>query len=63
MGDQLIRLSDAARLLNVSRSTAYALAQRGEMPGLVRIGGAPRVSLAHLQAWIDDQARRATPTS
>lgn len=35
---QLRKLSWAARALNVDRSTIYQRAQRGEIPGLLRIG-------------------------
>jgi excisionase family DNA binding protein len=55
---ELIKIADAAKRLGVSRSTAYAMAQRGELPGLVRVGRMPRVSVRHLDAWIDQRANR-----
>ena len=32
------------------------MAQRGELPGLLRVGRVPRVWVRHLDAWIDRQA-------
>ncbi len=40
----------AARLLGLGRSAAYEAARNGEMPGVVRIGGAVRVSVPTLLA-------------
>jgi len=33
-----LKIPEAARLLGISRATAYALAARGELPGARRIG-------------------------
>lgn len=57
----LLKVPAAARLLDISRSRAYALARSGELPGVVRLGGSIRVSLRALEEWID--ARRAVATS
>jgi excisionase family DNA binding protein len=53
---RLIRVTEAADRLSISRSRAYLLAQRGELPGQVRLGGSIRVSAAALDRWIDEQA-------
>lgn len=49
----LIRVAAAARLLSISRSTAYSLARDGRLPGLVRLGGSLRVSRTGLEDWIE----------
>ncbi len=52
----LLSIEEAARVLRISRSRAYELAQGGELPGLVRIGRSLRVSRRALDGWIDQQA-------
>ena len=39
----------AGKALGLSRSSAYAAAARGEIPGLIRIGGRYRVATAALR--------------
>ena len=48
----LLRPSEAAKLLSISRSKAYELIAAGVLPS-VRVGGSVRVPAARLQAWID----------
>jgi excisionase family DNA binding protein len=53
----LIRIDEAAKRLAISRTKAYELAQEGRLPGVVKIGDKGiRVSVAALDAWIDEQA-------
>jgi hypothetical protein len=52
----LMKMADAARLLSMNRSRAYALALRGELPGALRIAGSWRVNRRVLQAWADRAA-------
>jgi excisionase family DNA binding protein len=47
----LIPMAAAARLISVSRSRAYALAARGQLPGAIRLGGTWRVNRRTLEAW------------
>jgi excisionase family DNA binding protein len=47
-----LSVEEAARLLNISRTHAYLLAQRGELPGVRRLGGAYRVSRIELLRWL-----------
>jgi len=47
----LLRISEAARLLTVSRSTMYQLVARGEVPA-VRIGRSVRVSRRELERMV-----------
>lgn len=53
---QLLKIEEAALLLNIGRTKAYDLAQRGELPGVVRVGHSLRVSRRRLEAWIAEQA-------
>jgi excisionase family DNA binding protein len=59
----LLRPSEVARLLAVSRSRTYEMIARGELPGIVRIGRSVRVSRQALVDWIDRQAAEPTGDS
>lgn len=48
----LLRVSEAAELASVSRTTAYQLIASGEWP-VVHIGSARRVPLAALRDWVE----------
>lgn len=50
--DTLLRASDVARILNVSRGKAYSLLASGQIP-TVRIGKAVRVDPRDLAAFIE----------
>lgn len=54
----LLRVSEAAELASVSRTTAYQLIASGEWP-VVRIGSARRVPLAGLRAWVEARTQGA----
>ena len=47
----LLRMTEAARLLGVSRSTMYQIVGSGEVP-VVRLGRSVRVVRARLEAWV-----------
>ena len=49
----LLRPAEAARLLSVGRSTLYELIARGDIPGVIRIGSAIRISRRALEGWIE----------
>ncbi len=51
--DALLKGDDVARILNVSRSFAFQLMQRGEIP-TVRLGRAVRVRPSDLERFITD---------
>ena len=55
----LVRVPAAARMLDVSRAKAYAMAAAGQMPGVVRLGGSVRISVEALRNWVREQARTA----
>jgi excisionase family DNA binding protein len=50
----LLRIAEVAQMIGVSRSLAYEMAAKGELP-VVRIRGGLRVPLDALQAWIRDK--------
>ncbi len=47
--------TEAARLLGISRPTLYQLIGRTDFPSF-RVGGRVLISVAGLQAWVDQQA-------
>ena len=49
--EQLLKASDVARILNVSRALAYRLIQQGDIP-VVRINHAVRVKPSDLEVFI-----------
>lgn len=51
---QTATLAEAARVLGIGRSTAYKLAKQGALPvPVLEIGPVMRVSLAHLERYLD----------
>ena len=54
-------MDEAADMLNVSRSKAYELAQRKEIPTVV-VGHSIRVPRRRLLAWIDERTRGGEPS-
>jgi excisionase family DNA binding protein len=63
MDDQLLRVEDVARLLQVGRSKVYSMAAAGTLPGVVRVGGSVRVSAKALSIWIAREAGRSNAAS
>ena len=51
----LVPVARAADLLGVSRSTAYALANSGQLPGVTKLGSRFVVRTAVLSRWLDGQ--------
>ena len=51
----LVPVARAADLLGVSRSTAYALANAGTLPGVTKLGPRFVVRTAVLCRWLDGQ--------
>jgi len=50
----LLRISDAALVLAVSKSKLYELIAKGRIPS-IRIGGSLRIPRQGLQNWIEEQ--------
>jgi excisionase family DNA binding protein len=55
-GPILLRLPEVAELIACSRSKTYELAARGDLPGVVRIGGSVRVHRPTLLGWLAGEA-------
>lgn len=55
MEPRLLKTEEVAEILQVSRSFAYQLMKRGEIPS-VRIGNAVRVRPEDLQRYISEKA-------
>lgn len=58
----LLKIPEAARALNISKSLAYLMVASGELPK-VRIGRAVRVPVAELERYIADKLRQESPMS
>lgn len=51
----LLRIDEASKLLNVSRSTLYKLIAQGVVPSIRLGGGSLRVPREVLQNWLNEQ--------
>lgn len=51
-----ISIDEAARVLGISRLSAYKLANKGELPGAMRLGRRFVVSIAALNRALDPEA-------
>ncbi len=54
MEEKYLTVKDLQQILNLSRSTAYALANSGELK-VVRIGSVIRIPRTELDKWINAQ--------
>jgi excisionase family DNA binding protein len=52
----LLRVTTAAKMLDVSKSQLYMLISRGEIPA-IRVGRSIRIPLDWLQEWIAGQPK------
>jgi len=57
----LLNVDDAARMLRTTRSAVYALAERGALPGVTRIGRRLLIRRDALVAWVHE-SRAPSPT-
>ena len=57
--DPILTVDELALLLRVNRKTLYSAIQRGEIPGVRRIGGVIRIARAAVLAWMDQGQGRA----
>jgi excisionase family DNA binding protein len=57
----LLRPTEAARLLGISRSKLYELLSAGELP-VIHIGRAARIPLAQLRDWVNEQLPAGSAT-
>lgn len=49
---ETLRADEVAALLDVDRKTVYECAERGKIPGLIRIGRCVRFSRVVVLAWV-----------
>ena len=56
---ELLRVADASRLMSLSRTKVYEMAEKGEIP-VTRIGSAIRIPRRKLLLWIEE--RTVSPT-
>lgn len=54
MTTKLLKAGDVASILNISRSKAFSMMSRGEIP-VVRFGGSVRVEAEDLELFIKQQ--------
>jgi len=62
METKLLKSDEVAEILKVSRSFAYQLMNRGDIP-TVRIGSAVRVRVEDLEAYINQKAVQNVPST
>jgi len=60
LGVALLTAEETAALLRTSRKAVYAMAERGQLPGLTRIGRRLLVRRDDLLSWLDER-RAASP--
>lgn len=53
----LLTVPQVCKLLNVSRSTVDRMAERGEIPGRMKLGGQVRYHRPTLQTWLEKKAQ------
>lgn len=58
----LLRIEEAAEILQVGRSTIYLLIGTGELP-IVKIGRSRRIPVSALEVWVKEQASHHTKAS
>ncbi len=56
----LLRDSEVAAILDISKTKAYLLMASDEVPGVIRIGKSIRVHKPTLLAWLEARAKDVT---
>lgn len=56
-------VEEAARSLGIGRGLAYELAKRGELPGILKLGGRYVVSRQRLEQTLAGQAESGRPAA
>ncbi len=55
----LLRVSEACKMLSVSRATMYELVKDGTVPS-IQLGKEIRIPVEALRKWVEDQSKGAT---
>ena len=52
----LLRVSEAADRLGISRSKAYQLVKTGDLPGAMHVGHSVRINARILDRWVEERS-------
>lgn len=50
-----LKAEEAARLIRTSQKAIYAMVERGQLPGIVRVGRRVLIRTEDLIGWLDQQ--------
>ena len=53
--DRLLRVDEVAKLLRTTPKAIYTMAERGQLPGVTRIGRRLLIRSDHLVDWLDER--------
>jgi excisionase family DNA binding protein len=53
----LLKVDEVAGLLRVTKRSIYTMVDRGQIPGITKLGGRLRFRRDAIEAWIADSAR------
>ena len=53
----LVTISQAAKLLGISRAMLYSLIAKQQGPPVIRLGRSARISMTSLRRWVEEQER------
>lgn len=57
-GKAVLTVEELARLLRIGRNQAYEAIERGEVPGVLRLGHSIRLSVPTVQSWLGVDAEK-----
>jgi excisionase family DNA binding protein len=61
VAEQFLTVPETAKLLRINRGRAYAMANDGTLPGVIRLGRTIRVDRDQLIAGLMENPRSSTP--
>jgi excisionase family DNA binding protein len=53
----MLTVAQVAELFGVTKGTVYMAAQRGSIPGIVKVGRSVRIQKAALAAWLKGESK------
>ena len=53
----LLKVDEVAELLRVTKRSIYTMVDRGQIPGITKVGGRLRFRRDAIEAWLADSAR------
>jgi excisionase family DNA binding protein len=60
VAEEFLTIPETAKLLRINRGRAYAMANDGTLPGVIRLGRTIRVDRARLIAGLRENQRNST---